>query len=76
MMIAYFISRRRCGCGMSAERVNDLTKIDLWYLTKLKGIIDLEEALKSGVLLDKQTLKKAKKMGFSDRAIAGFTRPR
>lgn len=61
--------------GITIERINELTKIDLWYLTKLKAIIDLEEAFKQGGkdALDIESLKTAKKMGFADQAIARFT---
>lgn len=60
--------------GITIERINELTKIDLWYLTKLKAIIDLEESFKQGGkdALDISNLKTAKKMGFADQAIARF----
>jgi carbamoyl-phosphate synthase large subunit len=61
--------------GISIERINELTSIDMWYLGKLKAIIDLESELASRgkQSLDKETLRRAKKMGFSDNAIASFT---
>ena len=61
--------------GITAQRINEMTKIDLWYLTKLKDVIDLETTLKIGgeKALGADTLKKAKTMGFSDEAIAKFT---
>ncbi len=60
--------------GMSAETLHALTKIDFWYLGKLRDIVELEEALKAGgrPALTRQTLRKAKRMGLSDHAIAAF----
>jgi carbamoyl-phosphate synthase large subunit len=59
--------------GMSVEEIHDLTRIDKWFLEKLKNIFDLKncmsnysslEAMPEDLLLD------AKKMGFSDFQIA------
>ena len=57
----------------SVEKVNDLTKIDKWFLYKLQGIVDVHQELEDiGSLfgLNKEVLQKAKKMGFSDKQIA------
>ncbi len=59
--------------GISIDRIHDLTKIDFWYLNKFKAIIDLEEAFKKGEALVYDTLKRAKRMGFADSAIARLT---
>lgn len=61
--------------GISPEKIFGITKIDLWYLEKLKAIIDLEEKFKSEGknALKYENLRKAKRMGFSDSAIAYFT---
>ncbi len=61
--------------GITIQRIHELTRIDLWFLTKLQAIIDLEEALaqQGSVALTAETLKKAKKLGFSDNAIAKLT---
>ncbi len=61
--------------GVSVSRLHELTAIDPWYLTKLKDIIGIEEAFaaeKSGAL-NRNFLLKAKRMGFSDSAIARLT---
>lgn len=57
------------------EKINQMTKIDLWYLTKIKTIIDLEKVFiaKGKEALCFDMLKRAKKMGLSDYAIAKFT---
>ncbi len=61
--------------GITIEQINDLTKIDLWYLNKIKAIIDLEKVFieKGENALEFSMLSKAKRIGFSDHAIAKFT---
>ena len=58
--------------GTDISRIHDLTKIDLWFLTKLKDIIDLEIAFteKKSEALTPELLKRAKRMGFADSAVA------
>jgi carbamoyl-phosphate synthase large subunit len=54
------------------DRIHELTKIDRWFLEKLKHIIDLDEQLKRQQLntLEEQLLRQAKVYGFSDFQIA------
>ena len=55
------------------DQIHDLTKIDKWFLEKLKHIIDIDEqmkALKSVNNLDKELLRTAKVYGFTDFQIA------
>ena len=54
------------------ERIHELTKIDKWFLYKLKHIIDIDEKLKTAKLstLDIQLLREAKIYGFTDFQIA------
>lgn len=55
------------------ERIHDLTKIDPWFLGKLKNIYDFSLQLKgfsSIEDLDSDTLWEAKRLGFSDFQIA------
>ncbi|MGK0184534.1 MAG: carbamoyl-phosphate synthase large subunit [Verrucomicrobiales bacterium] len=55
--------------GMSVEEIYQLAQIDLWFLDQIRKIID-EEAQLITVLADPVALRKAKKLGFSDRQIA------
>lgn len=57
------------------EKIFDITKIDEFFLCKFKALVNMEEKLKTLTLdkLDKETLRKAKKMGFTDRIIAKYT---
>ncbi len=58
--------------GYSIEKIHSLTRIDKWFLHKIKNIIDIECQLKANTLdsLDKSLLKKAKIAGFSDFQIS------
>ncbi len=59
--------------GYSIDRIHDLTKIDKWFLNKLKNIYFLECELKKLNLNSKNVDKKiiqAKKTGFSDVQLA------
>jgi len=61
--------------GISLDRIHELTNIDDWYLNKFKDIIELEETFadKKSDVLNYHTLKRAKRMGFADSAIARLT---
>ena len=54
--------------GISYDEIFDITKIDRWFLGKLKTLSDMESALASGPLTDELYIE-AKKMGFTDQAI-------
>ena len=49
--------------------IYDTTKIDMFFLEKIKHIVEIEKVLKKNVG-DIDTLKAVKKMGFSDKYIA------
>ncbi|MDD7691408.1 MAG: carbamoyl-phosphate synthase (glutamine-hydrolyzing) large subunit [Prevotella sp.] len=68
-----FIISKAMHKGYTINQVHDLTKIDKWFLYKLKHIIDIDETLKackSVNVLDKELLRTAKIYGFSDFQIA------
>ena len=56
----------------SVDQIHNLTKIDKWFLEKLKHIIDIDEALKRQNIntLDCDLLREAKVYGFTDFQIA------
>ena len=58
--------------GYSVEQINELTKIDIWFLYKLRNIHRIALALYElrGKPLTANTLSLAKKAGFSDLQIA------
>ena len=55
--------------GIDVEEIHSITKIDMWFLNKILAIVNMEKRLRSGIS-DKETLLKAKKMGFTDAMIA------
>ena len=59
--------------GYTIDRIHDLTKIDKWFLVKLKNIFNLKEKLEkvnSLTDLDDELLLQSKKAGFSDFQVA------
>ncbi|KAH9406410.1 hypothetical protein TYRP_013385 [Tyrophagus putrescentiae] len=59
--------------GWSLAELHQLTKIDLWFLHKLANIVQCQqslEALAGQTRLTSEQLRKAKALGFSDKAIA------
>ncbi len=56
----------------TVDQIHDLTKIDKWFLEKLKHIIDIDEAMKKCNIntLDRELLRTAKVYGFTDFQIA------
>uniref|UniRef100_UPI00262C1A72 carbamoyl-phosphate synthase large subunit n=1 Tax=uncultured Flavonifractor sp. TaxID=1193534 RepID=UPI00262C1A72 len=58
--------------GFSPEKINKITKYDLWFLDRFQAIVDMEDRLDHG-RLDEITLRTAKEMGFSDAWIAALS---
>ena len=61
--------------GYTIERIYELTKIDPWFIGKLKNIVDFKALLLTFNTLEDvpaETLRKAKELGFSDFQIARF----
>jgi len=55
--------------GWSTTKINKLSGIDIWFLEKLKHIIEVENELTKNSL-SPELLRNAKKQGFSDKQIA------
>ena len=60
--------------GIELEEIYNFTKIDKWFLVKLKKIIDQEKKLSSVKEIDEEILKTSKKIGFSDESISLLTK--
>ncbi|MBQ5642689.1 MAG: carbamoyl-phosphate synthase (glutamine-hydrolyzing) large subunit [Bacteroidaceae bacterium] len=59
--------------GYTVERIEELTKIDPWFLSRLKNIVDMKHNLQKYNSVEEvpvDELRKAKAMGFSDFQIA------
>ncbi len=58
--------------GMTVERLYELTRIDPWFLTQIKEIVDIELDLEKRSLgsIDAAEMRFLKRKGFSDRRLA------
>lgn len=67
-----FVISKAMHKGYTVEQIHELTKIDCWFLNKLKHIIDIDERLKKSNIntLSKEQLHEAKVYGFTDFQIA------
>lgn len=59
-------------CQMSLDEIHQLTHIDPWFLAQIEDLVRQEQALTNIRLteLDRQSLRKLKRSGFSDRRLA------
>ncbi|HIE13487.1 MAG TPA: carbamoyl-phosphate synthase large subunit [Desulfotomaculum sp.] len=61
--------------GFSAERIVNSSRVDAWFIEKIKNIVDYEQILGSrganGLL--PESLREAKRLGLADRTIAELT---
>ena len=61
--------------GYTVDRIYELTKINPWFLNKLKNIVDYTQVLKLYTKIEDlpaDVLKEAKRLGFSDFQIARY----
>ncbi|KAJ9138836.1 Protein pyrABCN [Pleurostoma richardsiae] len=62
--------------GYSVDKIWEMTKIDKWFLHKLKGLSDFEKSMTSHTTSDiaarPDLLRRAKQLGYSDRQLAKF----
>jgi carbamoyl-phosphate synthase large subunit len=66
---AVFAALRR---GATPRHLHDLSAIDLWFLDKMQGIVEMERAIAEGPLTP-ELLWRSKRAGFSDAQIARLT---
>ena len=67
-----FVISKAMHKGYTVDQIHELTKIDKWFLEKLKHIIDIDEAMKKCNIntLDQELLRTAKVYGFTDFQVA------
>ena len=58
--------------GISYEVINDITKIDIWFIDKIAILVEMEQRLKTEELT-LELLKDAKRIEFPDHVIAQLT---
>jgi len=56
--------------GLTNEDIFELSKIDPWFLTKFRQIINIEKSIDESILSDEKAMRIAKSNGFSDAMIA------
>lgn len=59
-------------CGASIEEVHEFSKIDRWFLAQIHLINQMAKSLIDIERLNAETVKRAKRMGFSDAQIAAL----
>ena len=73
-----FYIRYALKAGFTVDEICELTKIDRWFISKIKNIVDMEDQLKAWAKkknYDKwkvpdEVIKRAKQLGFSDVQLA------
>ena len=67
-----FVISKAMHKGYTVDQIHDLTKIDKWFLEKLKHIIDIDEAMKKCNIntIGQDLLRSAKVYGFTDFQVA------
>lgn len=56
--------------GYSLQKIQDLSQIDWWFLDKIERLVKFESDIAAEATLSYETLYEAKRLGFTDRAIA------
>lgn len=64
-----FAIHRALQKGKSVHQLNQISKIDNWFLYQIENVVKVESKIKSAKTLDKNLLEQAKKHGFSDKTI-------
>lgn len=56
--------------GLSVEEIYEMCKVDRWFLYQFEEIVAFEKTIDMDILNDKEKLRYAKTLGFSDEMIA------
>lgn len=56
--------------GLSIDEIYEFTGIDKYFLNEIKELVDFEHKINMDILNNKELLREAKSMGFSDKMIA------
>ncbi len=67
-----FYVKRALDLGWRHEEIYRMTGIDPWFLDQIQQIVDLERRIGPGI--DDETLKQAKRYGFSDARLGQLTK--
>jgi carbamoyl-phosphate synthase large subunit len=59
--------------GLSTAEIQELTRIDPWFLENMREIVAFGPEIRAHALTDPHVLRRAKQLGFADRRIAELT---
>src|SRR2546426_11515010 len=60
--------------GIGIDEIHELTRIDRWFLHAIEPIVEMDGRLaRSTFPLPAEALRDAKRLGFSDQAVAALT---
>ncbi len=57
--------------GVSTDTINEITRVDKWFIEKLRNIADFENEIQ-GKEIDEETYLRAKKLGYNDKTLRKF----
>lgn len=57
--------------GISTETINEITRVDKWFIEKLRNLADFENEIQ-GKEIDEETYLRAKKLGYNDKTLKKF----
>ena len=57
--------------GVSTETINEITRVDKWFIEKLRNLADFETEIE-GKEIDEETYLRAKKLGYNDKTLRKF----
>ncbi len=66
-----FYVKRALDLGWTEAKVHQMTGIDPWFLDQIRQIVELERSIGPGI--EDETLREAKRMGFSDSRLGQLT---
>ncbi len=67
-----FQIKRAFQLGMTVEQIHDRTKVDPWFLRQFEELFHAERAFAALPALDARSVRRMKRMGFSDRQLAAL----
>ncbi|MBP9757521.1 MAG: carbamoyl-phosphate synthase (glutamine-hydrolyzing) large subunit [Candidatus Pacebacteria bacterium] len=59
--------------GVTTQKIHELSRVDMWFLEKMRHIIDLEKKIRASKL-EREDMLRLKKNGFSDSRIGLLTK--
>ncbi len=68
-----FYIAKAMSLGVTPEAIHDTTKIDMWFLTKIRKLVNMECELKGAGDISFETYLQAKRFGFTDKKITALT---